>query len=169
MTEHEWNELKERELDEALSSLFLSVEKPKPGPRFTAKVMTAVRAADLPAGRDRLRHPMLVPAAWTVLITGVSAAAYRVALGQPVVANFLASFVALSFRTGLWLFHAIREGLAPAGPFTAASRAVARAMATTQGSLALLAMAAVGAMSFSLLHRLLTTPVGSRPNLEGRF
>jgi hypothetical protein len=169
MTEQEWSDLKDRELEEALTSLFTSVEKPKPAAGFTAQTMTAVRAAELPAGRIRLQHPLIVPAAWTVLIGGVSAAAYRVALGQPAVANLLASFVALSFRTGLWLFHTVREGLALSGPLAAAGRGVGRALATTEGSAALLVVAAVGAMSFTMLHRLLTTPVGSHPNPEGRY
>jgi hypothetical protein len=169
MTEQEWNELKERELDGALASLIRSVEKPKPSARFAARTMAAVRAADVPAGRVRLRHPMLAPTAWTLLFGCVAAALYRAALAQPAVANLFASFIALSVRTGLWLFHATREALALSGPFAAASRALTRAIVTTEGSVALLVVAALGAMSFSMLHKLLTMPAGSRPHLQSRY
>jgi hypothetical protein len=169
MTEQEWNDLKDRELDKALSSLFASVEKPKPQPGFAAQTMTAVRAVDLPPGRVRLRHPFLVPAAWILIFCGVSAAAYRLAMTQPAVLELLASFVTLGIRAGFWLLHATRETLAFSGPLAAASRALARVVVTTEGSLALLLVAALGGMSFSMLHRLLTTPVASASKLEERF
>jgi len=166
VTEQEWNDLKDRELDEALTSLFSSVEKPKPGVRFAARTMTAVRAAELPAGRIRLRHPLLVPVAWIAIIALVSVAVYRIAPAQPVVASLMGSLVAFGIRAGFWLFHATREALAFSGPLAAISRALSSVIVTTEGSLALLVIAATGAISLSMLHKLLAAPAGSRPNLQ---
>jgi hypothetical protein len=155
MTEQEWDELKDRELDERLTSLFKSVERPRPLAGFVTRTMKAVRQEPLPASRRPLRNPMIAPIGWAALIAGATAASYAVVVNQPVAAEFFASLVAVGIRLGAWLVHFVGAGLALSDLFTATGRAVGRAVASREGFTGLMAIAATGALALSALHRLL--------------
>ena len=76
MTLEEWEQEKDRELDERLSGLFRAAERPAPSRRFVSSTMTAVRLASLPAGRQPLRRPWFVPAGWAALVTAAASVAF---------------------------------------------------------------------------------------------
>src|SRR5262245_12291898 len=120
--------------------------------------MKAVRLVDLSEAPERqaLRHPMLAPIAWTALTGGVLAAGSRLAMSQPAISNLIASMAATGVQTSIWVVHLLLAGLSMSDPLIATSRAFGRALATPEGSLALLIMTATSAMSLAILRRLLT-------------
>lgn len=157
MTEHEWDELKSREQDESLTALFKSVDAPAPLPGFTSRTMKAVRRAPLPAGRSALRHPLTAPIAWGALIGGSALAAGLLAVSQPGVAEMFASLLNVGIRVGIWLMHLIGNFAALSDLFTTTGMAIARSVATTQGSIGLVLTAATGALALAALRRLLVS------------
>jgi hypothetical protein len=157
MTEQEWDELKDRELDERLTSLFKSVERPGPLAGFASRTMKAVRQEPLPAGRRPLRSPVTTLIGWAALIGSATAASYAVVVNQPVAAELFASLVAVGIHLGAWLVHFVGPSLALSDLFTATGRAVARAVASREGFTGLMAIAATGALALSALHRLLSS------------
>jgi hypothetical protein len=156
VTEQEWDDLKDRELDDSLASLFRSVDAPQPLPGFASRTMKAVRREPLPAGRRPLRHPLIVPLGWAALVAAASIAAWSL-VTHPVATELFTSILALAVRAGFGLLHFATTGAALSEPFTALSHGLMRAVATTEGSTALLLIAAMGALSLSALHRLLET------------
>ena len=90
MTEHEWDQLKDRELDNSLGVLFRSAGALAPLPGFTSRTLKAVRRAPLPAGRRALRHPLVAPISWTVLIAAAAGALAAVVAAHPAVGGPLA-------------------------------------------------------------------------------
>ena len=164
MTEREWDELKDRELDDSLAALFQFADQPEPLPGFTARTMKAVRRAPLPAGRRRLtkwkvtaRHAeaLRAKAGWLALVGGSAAATYGVVVSQPIVAELFAALVATGVRVGVWLMHLAGAAATLANLFTATGLAIARAVATRDGSIGLLLIASIGALSLAALRRLL--------------
>ena len=157
MTEHEWDQLKDRELDESLGTLFRSAGAPAPPAGFTSRTMKAVRRAPLPAGRRALRHPLVTPVSWTVLI---AAAAAALAAVVPAVAAFFASALVGAVRANLWVLHSVTVGFAWADLLRVIGRAVALGIATKQGSLGMIVIVATAAFSLSALRRLLDLDSG---------
>ena len=158
MTEQEWDEQKDRELDERLTSLFKSVESvERPGPLagFASRTLKAVRQEPLPAGRRPLRNPVITLIGWAALIAGATAAFSAVVVNQPVAAELFVSLVAVGIRLGAWLVHFAGAWLALSDLFAMTGRAVARAVASREGFAGLMAIAATGALALSALRRLL--------------
>ena len=62
MTLEEWEEEKDRELDESLTTLFQAVERPEPSAGFASKTMKAVRLAPLAAGGHAHPPSGVIPA-----------------------------------------------------------------------------------------------------------
>ena len=155
MTEQEWDEQRDRELDERLTSLFKSVERPGPLAGFVSRTMKAVRQEPLPAGRRPLRNPVITLIGWAALIAGATAAFSAVVVNQPVAAELFVSLVAVGIRLGAWLVHFAGAWLALSDLFATTGRAVARAVASREGFTGLMAIAATGALALSALRRLL--------------
>ena len=155
MTEREWDELKSGELDDRLAALFKTVDPPKPLAGFTSRTMKAVRREPLPAGRRPLGHPLVLPFGWAAFIGAVTAAAYFVLATQPAVAASFAWLLAVGVRAGMWLLQLVGSAATVFGLFTTTGLAIARAIATRDGSLGLTLIAAVAALSLAALRRLL--------------
>jgi hypothetical protein len=144
----------EDDLEAKLSELFRSAERPEPSPGFVSRTMQAVSREPVPTGRLPLRHAGSTAAGWAILIAVAGAAVYGVGIQEPVV-ELLASCLAFGIRAGAWLASFAGAGVAVSDLFATTGRAVARAVATKEGSTTLLLMAAAGALSLSALHRLL--------------
>ena len=155
MTEHEWDQLKDRELDNSLGVLFRSAGALAPLPEFTSRTLKAVRRAPLPAGRRALRHPLVAPISWTVLIAAAAGALAAVVAAHPAVATFVASVLVGAVRANLWVLHSVTVGFAWADLLRVIGRAVALGIATPQGSLGIMVIVATAALSLSALRRLL--------------
>ena len=160
MTEHEWDQLKDRELDDSLGTLFRSAGAPAPLPGFTSRTMKAVRRAPLPAGRRALRHPLVAPISWTVLIAATAAALAAVVAAHPAVATFFASVLVGAVRANLWVLHSVTVGFAWADLLRVIGRSVALGIATRQGSFGMIVIVATAAFSLSALRRLLNLDSG---------
>ena len=158
MTEQEWDELKDRELDESLTALFKSVDAPAPLPGFASRTMKAVRREPLPAGRRRLAHPWTAPIGWAALIGARGCCdIYGVTVSQPVVAELFARLVAAGIRIGMRLMGFVGAAAALTNLLTATGLAIARAVATRDGSISLTLIVVVGALSLAALRRLLVS------------
>jgi hypothetical protein len=157
VTEQEWNELKGRELDDSLTALFKRVDAPKPLPGFTSRTMKAVRREALPAGRRALGHPLVVPFGWAASIAVAMAGAYFILTIRPAVAESFAWLLAAGVRAGMWLLQFVGWAATFFGLFSTTGFAVARVVATRDGSISLTLIAAVAALSLAALRRLLIT------------
>jgi hypothetical protein len=155
VTLHEWEEEQDRELDASLTALFQSVPPPQPTSGFAGRTLQAIRQLPLPEGRRRLRRPWSVPVGWGALIAGTSASAYFILMSQPLLAGAFASLLSRGVRIGVWGLQFLAGGLALSDLFTTTGLAVARVVATREGSASLMLMAVIGALALSALHRLL--------------
>lgn len=155
MTLQEWEEEKDRDLDASLTALFQSVPPPQPTSGFAGRTLKAIRRLPLPEGRRPLRRPWSVPVGWGALIAGTSASACFILVNQPLLAGAFASLLSRGLRIGVWGLQFVAGGLALSDLFTTTGLAVARVIATREGSTSLLLMAVIGALSLSALHRLL--------------
>jgi hypothetical protein len=155
MTEHEWDELKGRELDDGLVALFKAADAPAPRSGFTSRTMRAVRREPPPTGRRALRHPLVAPFGLAASIAVSIGAAYFVLATQPGVAELFARLLAAGVRVGMWPLTFVGQAATFFGLFSATGLAVARAVATRDGSIGLTLTAAVAALSLAALRRLL--------------
>jgi len=159
VTEHEWDQLKDRELDDSLGALFRRAGAPAPLAGFTSRTMKAVRRAPLAAGRRALRHPLVAPISWTVLIATAVGALAAIVAAYPAVATFFASMLVGAVRAGLWMLHSVTVVFAWADFLRVIGRAVAVGIATRQGSFGMIVIVATAALSLSALRRLLDLDV----------
>ena len=157
MTLHEWEQEKDRELEEQLTTLFQSAPPPELSAGFTARTMKAVRQAPLPEGRHPLRRPWTVPAGWAALVMTAAAVAYGGLSNQPAVAELFAALVDAGVRAGMWVVQSVRTSSMVFAVMATTSRAVARALSTREAGAGLLVMALVAAVSLSMLHKLLVS------------
>jgi hypothetical protein len=155
MTLQEWEQEKDRELDEHLTSLFHSAPPPVLSAGFVSRTMKAVRQAPLPEGRHPLRRPWTVPAGWAALVLAAAAAAYAALSNPQVVAAVVASLVDVGVRAGMRLVESVHTSSMVFDVFAATSHAIARAMSTREAGAGLLVMALVAAVSLSMLKKLL--------------
>ena len=155
MTLHEWEQEKDRELDEQLAALFQSAAPPAPSAGFVSRTMKAVRQAPLPEGRHPLRRPWTVPAGWVALVMAAAAATYAALSNQGVTAEMVSSFTDLGVRACLRLVQSVHTSARVFDVFATMSHAIARALSTREAGAGLLAMALVAAGSLSMLHKLL--------------
>lgn len=157
MTLQEWEQEKDRELEEQLTTLFQSATPPELSAGFTARTMKAVRQAPLPEGRHPLRRPWTVPAGWAALVMAAAAVAYGALRNQPVVAELFASLVDAGVRAGMWVVQSVHTSSMVFEVLATTSRAVARALSTREAGAGLLVMTLVAAASLSMLHKLLVS------------
>jgi hypothetical protein len=155
VTEQEWDELKNGEQDDRLAALFKAVDPPKPLPGFTSRTMKAVRCEPLAMGRQPLRHPLVAPFGWAAFVGTVTAAAYFVLATEPAVTGSFAWLLAIGVRVGMWVLQLAGSAAMLFGLFSTTGLAIARAIATRDGSLGLTLIAAVAALSLAALRRLL--------------
>jgi hypothetical protein len=156
MTLQEWEEEKDRELDERLMSLLRS-DRPVPPAGFVARTMKAVRRAPLPEGRQPLHRPWTVPLGWVALISASAAMAYSVLMNQRVAAELLSSVLAFGVRLGMRLLQSVHTSSMVFDVLVTTGRVAAHAMSTREGSAGLMLMALVAAVSLTMLNRLLVS------------
>ena len=155
MTLQEWEQEKDRELEEQLTTLFQSAPPPPLSAGFVSRTMKAVRQAPLPEGRHPLRRPWTVPAGWVALVMAAAAATYGALSNQPLVAQVVASLVDAGVGAGMWIVQSVHTSSMVFEVLATTSRAVARALSTREAGAGLLVMALVAAASLSMLHKLL--------------
>lgn len=155
MTEQDWNDLKDRELDEQLGTLFKSIDPPTVQQGFVSRTMKAVRSEALPPSRRALRHPLIAPLGWAALVTAVTGAAAAAVMTQPAIAQVLTAMLTIGLRGSLWLMHSATAGIAWSDVVGAVGRAIALGIATKEGSLGILLVIATAALSLTALLRLL--------------
>jgi hypothetical protein len=155
VTLEEWEEERDRELDENLTALFQAVERPEPSRRFAERTMKAVRRVPLPADRHPLRLPWTTPVGWAALVAGVAAAVWMVVVNQPLVAEIFASLVAGGIRTGISLVGTVHVGVAMFEVFSKIGGVMARVMSTREATAGLTLMIVIAACSLLTLDRLL--------------
>jgi hypothetical protein len=155
MTLHEWEDEKDRELDEQLTALFHSVQPPAPPAGFVSRTMHAVRRAPLVDGRSPLRRPWTVPFGWAALVTAAIAAMYGFLNNQPLAAEAVSSLVAFGVRVGMRLVQSVHTTSLVFELLATTSRVVSHAMSTREGTVGLMVMALVAATSLTMLNKLL--------------
>lgn len=155
MTLEEWEQEKDRELDEKLAGLFRSVQPPMPRAGFVSRTVKAARQAHLPAGRVPLQRPWFAPLGWGAIAASLAYAVFFMLNDQRVAAQILASCVDVGVRAGLWLIQSVRVTSTVVELMATTGRVVAYAASTREAIAALITMAAVAALSLSMLHRLL--------------
>jgi hypothetical protein len=155
MTLQEWEQEKDRELEEQLAALFQTAAPPAPSAAFVSRTMKAVRQAPLPDGRHPLHRPWTVPAGWLALVMAAAAVAYAVLSNQRVAAEMVASLTDVGVRAGLRLVQSVHTSSMVFEVFATMSHAIARALSTREAGAGLLGMALVAAGSLSMLHKLL--------------
>jgi hypothetical protein len=155
VTYEQWEEEKDRELDERLTTLFRGAVPPQPRAGFANRTLKAIRREPLAPGRRPLRQPWTVPIGWAALIGGTTGMAYFIMMNLPLFGGLFTRVLAGGIGVGVWFVHFIGTGLAISNLFTTTGLAVARVVATREGSAGLMLMAVIGALSLSALHRLL--------------
>jgi hypothetical protein len=160
VTLEEWEEEKDRELDERLTRLFQAVERPEASAGFASKTMKAVRLAQLAAGRQELRRPWTTPAGWAALVAGIVAALYGIVSTQPAIVAAFAMLVAGGIRAGIWLVRSVHVSVAMFDLLSTAGGAVARVMSTGEAAAGLTLMLGIAGFSLSMLQRLLFSEKG---------
>ena len=155
MTLQEWEEQKDAELEQQVSALFRSADKPRPSSRFVSRTITALRAVPLPAGRRALRRSWVTPAGWAILIAAATAIVAIVAVYQPLVGAVFARLLSTGIRTGFWLIQMTHTSVAVFGVFATTAGVVAKALSTRDATIALMLLMAISALSLSMLNRLL--------------
>ena len=150
------------EHDDPLSELFRRADEPFPSPDFVARTMRAVRRERLPPGRRRLRSPFTLVAGWAAVIAGVSLSAVAMVMDQPIFTSTFGALVSDGIATGVWLMQFSRTGIAVLDLFGTTGLAISRAAWTREGTVGLMLMATAGAVSLSVLHRLLATEDAER-------
>jgi hypothetical protein len=141
--------------DARLRALLRGLDAPSPSADFTRRTMRAVKRASLAAGRRPLRDPFASLVGWAAIIGGVALSAIAVAVSQPAAASIFTRAVGLGVTTGVWLMQFRGVATVIADVLITTGTAVSRAATTAEGAAGLVAVAMVGALSFSALHRLL--------------
>jgi hypothetical protein len=157
MTLQEWEEEKDRALDEQLTALFQSASPPAPSAGFVSRTVKAARRAPLPAGRHPLRRPWTVPAGWAALVIAAAAVTYSALSNPQVLAAVVASLIDVGVRAGMRLVQWVQTSSRVFDVFATMSRVIARALSTREAGAGLLVMALVAAVSLSMLHKLLVS------------
>jgi hypothetical protein len=155
VTHEQWEEEQDRELDARLTALFRSAPPPQPPSGFLRRTLEAIRRQPLPAGRRPLRQPWSVPLGWAALVAGTAATAWLIIVNQPLIAAMFASLLSRGVSVGVWALQLAGTAMPLLDVFTTTGLAVARVVATKEGSAGLMLIGATGALSLSLLHRLL--------------
>jgi uncharacterized membrane protein len=155
MTLQEWEQEKDRELDEQMTALFRSVDPPAPRSGFVSRTMKAVRRAPLPKGRRPIHIPWTVAAGWAALVAAGAAVSYALLADQPFVAEAFASLAALAVHAAMTCVQAIHASSTVFDLFATMSRVASRVLSTRAGAGGLISMTFVAAVSFSMLHKLL--------------
>jgi hypothetical protein len=163
VTEQQWDELEGRKLEDSLTALFNAADAPKPLPGFTSRTMKAVRREPPPAGRRALGHPLVVPFGWAASIAVAITCAYFVLATQPAVVELLRWLLATEVWAGMRLVRFAGWAATFFGLFSTTGFAVARAVATRDGSISLTLIAAVAALSLAALRRLLMSESEAPP------
>jgi hypothetical protein len=145
----------EDELDAQLLTLFRTAEAPAPSADFVARTMHAVTRAPLPSGRRALHGPLASLLGWAALIAGVALSALAVVLTQPIFASMFSHVISRGVGMGVWLMQFRSTALAMLDVLTTTGLAVSRAAATREGTTGLLLIGVMGALSLSVLHKLL--------------
>jgi hypothetical protein len=148
--------------EEELRALFRSVSPPAPSADFTARTMEAVRRQPLPPGRRALRNALAGMLSWAALIAGVTVGATALAANVPQLASAFSVLVSRGIGVTVWLMQFAGAGGALADVLSTTGFAVARAVVTKEGSGGLVLIVAVGALSLSMLQRLLTSQGSER-------
>jgi hypothetical protein len=164
MTLQEWEQEKDLDLDEQLTTLFRSVDAPAPGAGFVSRTMNAVRRTPLPQGRLPLRLPWIVPVGWTTLVAAAVAASYGAFSNQRLVewvADVCSWTVALGIRAGMRFVQSVHTTSAVFDLLETMSRVVSHVLSTREAAGGLISMALVAALSLSVLNRLLFSEKGS--------
>jgi hypothetical protein len=157
MTLEEWEQENDRELDEQLTALFQSVQPPAPPAGFVSRTMKAVRRAPLPAGRQPLRLPWIVPVGWATLVAAAAAASVAVLSEPRLLAEVLSSLVTHGVRAGMWVLQSVQISSRVFDVLAATSRVTALALSTREAAGGLISMAIVAAASLSMLNKLLSS------------
>jgi hypothetical protein len=157
MTLQEWEQEKDRELEEQLTELFQSAPPPTLSAGFVSRTMKAVRQAPLPAGRHPLRRPWTVPAGWAALVIAAAAVTYSALSNPQVLAAVVASLVDVGVRAGMRLVQSVHTSSMVFDLFATTSRVITRALSTREAGAGLLVMALVAAVSLSMLQKLLVS------------
>jgi len=141
--------------DERLLAAFAQIDAPQPSRDFAVNTMRAVRRAPLPAGRVRLRDPLMSMFGWAALIAAVAFAVLAIALTEPIVVPVFSRFITRGVGTGMRLLQLAPMGLRLFDVMATMGDAVSRAAMTAQGATGLVMSAVVGVVSLSGLHRVL--------------
>jgi hypothetical protein len=157
MTLAEWEQEKDRELDEQLTALFQSTQAPVPSAGFASRTINAVRLAPLPQGRRPLRRSWIVRAGWWMLLAAATIACYGVLVNQRLAAGPLSWIIALVVRAGMRFVQLVHTSSMVFDAFATTSRIVSHAMSTRQATAGLMMMTLVAALSLSMLNRLLVS------------
>jgi hypothetical protein len=155
MTLEEWDQEKDRELDEQLTTLFRSTQSPAPPAGFVSRTMAAVRRAPLPAGRQPLRLPWIVPIGWAILIAAGTVASFGVVSNQRLFAEVFSSLVTFGVHGGMRLLQSVHTSSMVFDLLATTSRVVSHALSTREAAGGLMSMAFVAAVSLSMLNKLL--------------
>lgn len=155
MTLEQWEEERDRELDERLAALFRSARPAAPSAGFARRTMSAVRQAPLPAGRRPLRAPYAVLLGWAALVAVAAALTAGVLFRQPALLQILAFVIADGVRAGVWLLEAVRTGAGVLDLFVKTGTVVAMAASTKEAGAGLALLAGVAAFSLFMLDKLL--------------
>jgi hypothetical protein len=141
--------------DEQLIALFRGVDAPAPSAGFAARTMHAVMRAPLPPGRKALRDPLMAMFGWAAVIAAVALSAGMAAVSSPIVAASFSRLITRGVGTGVWLMQLAQTGIRVLDVLATTGLAVSRAIGTAEGTTGLVLTAVVGALSLSMLHRLL--------------
>jgi hypothetical protein len=141
--------------DEQMVALFKSVAAPSPSADFAARTMRAVVRAPLAPGRKALRDPLMSMLGWAALIAAVGLSVIAIAMSQPLIATSFSRLITRGVATGVWLIQVGQTASRVLDVLTTTGVAVSRAAATSEGTVGLVLIAVVGAVSLSALHRLL--------------
>jgi hypothetical protein len=141
--------------DEQMVALFKSVAAPSPSADFAARTMRAVVRAPLAPGRKALRDPLMSMLGWAALIAAVGLSVLAIAMSQPLIATSFSRLITRGVATGVWLIQVGQTASRVLDVLTTTGVAVSRAAATSEGTVGLVLIAVVGAVSLSALHRLL--------------
>lgn len=152
MTLQEWEDEKDRELDQQLTAFFQSAEPPAPRLGFVSRTMTAVRRAPLPAGRHPLRHSWTVAAGWGAL---VAACAFGAVGSQLLVGQILSSVIGAGVHGGMDLVQSVHTSSMVFDVLSTTSQAMLRTMSTREAAAVVAVLAIVAGASLTMLNKLL--------------
>jgi hypothetical protein len=155
MTLEQWEEDKDRELDERLRGLFHSVPPIQPSAGFVSRTMKAVRMTSLPEGRQPLRGSWTLPAAWAALVALATVGAYALTTNQRVLAQIVSALTTFGVRAAMRVVQSVHVSSLVFDVLATSSRVISHALSTPQGATTVMVMGLVAAMSLAMLNKLL--------------